>query len=170
MLEDLPPILRWDPDIRAVIYADAKETERQEQTIDALIREFFPATMTWVGFGLDERLLRLPPIGTDGQRRDAITAARRRLGRLRGGLDWKDAVTLIVGSTSWSYAEHDPADPTSPDPGVIRIFLPFDPADYDYLRVETLIRVQSPAGWDFVVSPDEGFVLGGGLLGESPLG
>lgn len=171
-LAELPPILRNDPDIRAVIYADAKEAERQVTTLDALRLEFFPQWATEVGLPWWEGLFRLPiaPAGVIVvKRRETVVGASRRLNRDMTGVDWQEAVTLILGTSSWSYVEHDPADPTTPPAYVIRIVLPLDPAAYDYPRAEALIRAQSPAGWDFVLTYDAGFVLGESQLGEEAL-
>lgn len=173
MMGDCPPILRDVPEIRAVIYGDAMETDRQLETLDALQQEMFPQRATEVGLPWWERLFRLSP-GPPGyplyKRQEQAQGAAARLNQEPTGVSWQEDLTLILGTSSWSYVEHDPADPTTPPAYVIRIVLPFDPADFDYLRAESLIRAQSPAGWDFVLAYDAGFELGESLLGEEPLG
>lgn len=172
MLGDVPPIMREVPEVRAILYGDAKETERQEATIAALRAEMFPQTATAVGLPWHERLFQLtqaPPGLTEAERQDTVLGAALRLNQDPTGADWEDGVTLILGTTAWTYREHDPADPTTPDPYVIEIVLPFSPANFDYGRAETLIRAQGPAGWDYVLTYVEGFELGESQLGEEPL-
>jgi hypothetical protein len=160
-LNDLPPILRDDPDIRAVIYADAKETERQEAVLDQLLDEVFPQRATEVGLPLHEVLLRLtiaPPGMSLPKRRVRMT-----------GVGWQDAVTLLLGTNAWSYREHDPADPTSPDPYVLRIAIPFSAGEFDFTRARALIRRVTSAHLELEIVSTAHFVLGSSELGVDSL-
>jgi hypothetical protein len=172
-IREIPPRLRDDPDIRAAIYADAMETLRQEAALDALAREMVPQTATAPlllrAWEVIYRVAQAPAGFTEAQRQDTVLGAARRLIQDPTGVDWQDAVTLILGTTAWSYEEHDPSDPTTPAAYVIEIILPFDPAIYDYPRAEALIRAQSPAAWDFILTYVGGFELGESQLGEEAL-
>lgn len=163
MLEDLPPFLREDPDVRAVIYCFGREAERQELTLDVLLQQFFPQTATSLGLPWWETLteLTVAPMGAaDEDRQATVVAFLRRLVSALGGLDWVDAVTTLVGS-GWTYEELPNY--------TIRINLPFPPDGDRYAQTERFIRGLTPAHLDLVVGFTGGFLLDGSQLDEEPM-
>lgn len=173
-LNDLPPFLHADPDIRAVIYCHAKEAERQEATLRALQRELNPLTATEVGLPWWETLLRLtvdPPGWTVQQRRDTVIAYLRKSRSSPHGQDWVANITDLVGP-SWTYSEHDPDDPAnSPAEYTVRVTLPWEPAAGEFIRTEALIRAKTPAHLDVELTYDTGgFPLDIGGLDVDALG
>lgn len=173
MLNDLPPVLREEPDIRAVIYADARETDRQEALLDALRAEFFPQTATpALGLPLFETLLRLTvaaPGLSQSQREAAVLGAFRKLRGRMTGAEWELGVSLLLGTNVWSYQEHVPGDASTPAAYVIRITVPFDPTTYDLNRARALIRQITSAHLDLEIVSSVGFPLGTGQLGVDAL-
>lgn len=166
MLNELPPILRNDPDIRAIIYCQAREGKRTEATVDAQIAESFPQKATALGLPWWESLVRvtIAPSGqTIAQRQNTVVAMLQKLANTPSGLDWIDNVTALVGA-GWTHAEHDPSNPASPPANTIRINLPTPPSSSLYAQVERLLREITPAHLDI-----ELFYAGGFLWDRSQL-
>lgn len=171
-LNDLPPFLRDDPDIRAIVYCHAKEAERQEQRLDELLAELFPQSATEVGLPWWETLMRITvePEGlTVEERRETVIAYLRKLRGEAGGEEWIANVTSLIGPT-WSYVEHDPDDPTSsPPPYTVRVSVPFEPGVGEFAATERLIREITPAHLDIELVYSGGFLLDIGELDEQTL-
>lgn len=171
MLGDVPPFLHGDPDIRAVIYCHAKESDRKRTTLDHLRRQFFPQHADELGLPWWEKLLRITvaPVGwTVEQRRAAVIAHLRRANATTSGLSWAQTVTTFVGP-GWTYAEHDPDDPGSPPPYTIRVTLPFSPGSSPYAQIEALLRDITPAHLDLALIYEEGFELDSSQLDQEGL-
>lgn len=160
MLEEIPPFLHADPDVRAVIYCYAREAERKEATLDGLIAEFFPRTATSLGLPLWEALLRItqaPSGATDATRRNTVEAYLQKLSGGAEGSDWVANVTKLVGP-GWTYEEHDPANPSSPPNYTVRVYLPYAPSSGLYSQLEQLLRDITPWHLDLELFYTGGFL------------
>lgn len=109
MLDDLPPILRSDPDYRGVIHAGARELELLAERVDELRRQFFPqhADVLLHAWESHHQLPTAPAGLSIEERRDILLAHLLKLRGASGGVDWVQQVTELVGP-SWRYREHMP--------------------------------------------------------------
>lgn len=160
MLNDLPPVLRGDPDYQAVCQCYGREAERMDAHLDLVRRQFFPQfadplLKAW------EALLRTtiePPGATLDERRQVVLAMHARLRATASGLAWIANVTKLVG-LGWTYDTHDPDVPGSPPANTIRVRLPFPPESGRYAQTEAYLRKITPAAWDLIVTWIGGFSL-----------
>lgn len=109
-LASLPPVLQEDPDVRAVVYAQAREAERQEAQLDDLLAQLDPARATEEGLTWFETLLNTtvsPPGKTVAQRRATVVNRMSRVAGEPAGSGWETAVAEVLGvlGTDWDYAE-----------------------------------------------------------------
>jgi hypothetical protein len=170
-LEELPPVLHNDPDIRAVVYCYAREGARQEATVDDLIAQFFPQHATELGLAWWEALLRTTrsPAGEDvAQRRATVMSLLQKMSASPSGTDWVANVTMLAGA-GWTYAEHVPGDASSPPEYTVLITLPFPPASSLYALTEALLREVTPAHLDIILAYSGGFVLDQSQLDQEPV-
>lgn len=127
MLEDLPPFLHNSTDIQAAILVCANEHDRLEAAIALVRRNLFPHLADADFIGFYERVLGLsvnPPDKTLSQRQASVLAFYRRLKAATSGLEWKAALTELIG-TGWTYREHDPDDGGSPPAYTLELTIPF---------------------------------------------
>jgi len=162
LIEDVPQFERQSYEINAVLRAVDNELARIRAAQAAMILNWFPLTADAM---LDrfESMLGLPTDpATENlvQRRNIVLAYMRRLRSEGGGLDWEANMDSLAGTGTWSYAEHNPADPESPPAYTVNVAIP-----------QVLARV----GWSFVrdITPahlaiNESYT-GGWLVGESLL-
>lgn len=129
MLDEMPPYLGGAIDAQAVIGALSNEVGRFEAAAEVLRANFYPQTAddylkVW------ESLLGLaiaPLDKTLAQRRNAVLSFMQSITSSGSGLDWQANLTRLIG-TGWTYAEHDPGNPGSPDPYVVVVQIPFTTA------------------------------------------
>jgi hypothetical protein len=175
LISDVPPFEQESYEITAVLRVVANELGRIAAAqggatlgndgkiiVTGLAAQWFPLSAD-VLLGTFEAMLGLPVDPPDVQlnvRRNLVLAYLRRL-RVEGtGLDWIASMNSLAG-TAWDYAEHDPANPSSPAAYTLNVNIP-----------EVLARV----GWNFVrdITPahigiNEGYT-GGWLVGISDIG
>jgi hypothetical protein len=172
LLEDLPPVLREDPDMQAIIYCQAKEHERLQQTMDRVAANLFPQTADELGMPWWEALLGLPvePVGqTLAQRRETVMVYLSALRASGTGRWWVDTVSRLVGP-GFEYEEHIAGDGGSPPAYTIRITLPFPPEGDRFRLLEGLLQQITDAHIDLVLSSTEGFHLDQSQLDQEPFG
>jgi hypothetical protein len=160
LLADVPPFEQGSYEIAAVLNVTANELGRLAAAQAALIQNWFPQTAD-VLLGQFEQMLGLPvnPPASLDVRRTVVLAYLRRL-RVEGtGLDWIASMDSLAAN-AWSYAEHDPANPSSPPAYTIEVNIP---------------SVLAGIGWNFVrditpahIAITQGYT-GGWLLGVSEL-
>jgi hypothetical protein len=161
--DQLPPVLRDDPDIRAVLYCHAREADLLEAQVNVTRDLFFVSRANDQGLAWLERLLRIterPPETTLEERRALVSAGLQRLAAAPTGLDWVASVTKIVGP-GWDYREHDPDSVAIDNPPeyTVRVILPFPPSGGAYARIERILREITPWHLDIQVTSSEGFFL-----------
>lgn len=160
-LESLPVPLRDDPDVQAVIHVQAREADRREEYLTAILDGFFPQRAAELGLRMWEVLLRLrvaPPGWTVQQRRDAVLAALRSLPEPQTGRGWERTAEKLVGQ-GFTYQEHDPAAPAEPPPYTILVELPFPAGAPQFEFARTVLRRITPAAWSLTITSGEGFTL-----------
>lgn len=113
MLDSIPPVFREDPDVRAILYAQGREAERQEAQLDDLLVQLDPAQATDEGLDWFETLLKTavsPPGKTVSQRQGTIVNRMSRVAGEPAGSGWETAVSEILGvlGVDWDYAEYVP--------------------------------------------------------------
>lgn len=159
-LDDVPPIMREDPDLQAVYYCASMEAQRLEARIEDVRAQLNPVTATETGLTLWEALLRLPAAsgGTVATRRTAVVARLRSLAGDPSGRDWARRIDAIVGAP-WSYEENVPGDGTTPPAQVLRLNLPWSAATSQWQNAIERIREETPPelGLQFVSA--DGFLL-----------
>jgi Bacteriophage Mu-like, Gp48 len=162
LLSDVPPFEHESYEIATVLRVVAGELGRIAAAQGGLTQQWFPSTAD-VLLGQFEQMLGLPvnPANTSLEVRRAIVLAYLRRLRVEGtGLDWIASMNSLAG-TAWSYAEHDPASPDSPDPYTINVSIP---------------EVLATVGWNFVrditpahIAINESYT-GGWLVGIADIG
>lgn len=171
MLADMPPFWRDDPDVQAIVHCQAREHERKQAKLDALVANLFPQSADASLLPAWEWLVgtTINPVGlTVAQRRDTVMAYLATLRAAGTGLWWEETVTKVVGP-GWSYQEHLESDPTSPPAGTIEIVLPFAPSSSTYAQTEALLRRITDSHIDLVVTFSGGFLLDQSLLDQEAL-
>lgn len=171
MLNDLPEFLTDDPDVRAVIYAQAKEKERVDGTIETIRLNLQPLTADSDGLMWWETILGIAvaPAGlTTEERRDVVMAYYLAASVEQTGLSWEQALLSIAGPGS-TYAEHQPGVAVPPAYNVA-LTLAFPPSTGAYDRIRTLVERISPANLVFTASSADGFHLDGDELDQGKLG
>jgi hypothetical protein len=145
LLEMIPPVLRDDPDVRAVIHCHAREAEYAEGKIEELRNQISPLTATARGLRFWELLLRLPDgsANPDAARRTRILERYAALEGDPSARSWVDRVTGRIGTGEWSYVEHgeDPGVPTQ----TLWITLPWPAASVAYNAAIEAIRDETPS-------------------------
>jgi hypothetical protein len=166
----LPVALRDSPDHLAVLHCLAHEVERLEGSIETVRAQFFPQSADLLLKVYEAELgITVEPAGaTLDERRSTVIAMLRRAKSDPSGITWQDNVTRLVG-TGWSYAEHDPSDPSSPPEYTVRVTLPFAPSSGRYAQTERLLRDIIPAHLDLVLTFAGGFVLDESQLDQEAL-
>lgn len=112
MINDLPPVFRGDPTIRAILHVQAREAERRRQYIEQVRSELIPQLAGDKGLAIYEYILglRVQPAIPLEERRAAV------LGFLRGGVstgdEWVAALDRILPA-GWSWETYLP-DPWRP--------------------------------------------------------
>jgi hypothetical protein len=126
LLDMLPPFMQNSADIQAVLDACAAEYDRLEALRLKVLDNLWPQTAEeWLA--LYERWLGLseaPLEKTLAARRNTVLAWLQGLSGSGTGADWVENMNDLIG-TGWSYEEHDPGDPGSPDANVVLIRLAF---------------------------------------------
>lgn len=159
MLESIPPFLRDDPDVVAVIHCQAREAERLEGAIEELRRQLNPLTATDRGLRFMEMLLRLPASGESIQvRRNRVKLRLAALEADPSGRDWIARLSARIGS-GWAYEEHVPGDVTSPAAQTLRIRLPYAANSPQWDAALLATREETPAELGLVFISSGGFIL-----------
>lgn len=158
-LDDLPPILREEPDVQAIYYCAAKEFERLAVVREDVRRQLNPATATR-GLKFWEQLLRLPVgVGTNESRQLAIIARMARLQADPSGRDWVHRVQARLGANVlWSYLENIPGNPTSPAPQTLRISLPYGVNTEQFRSARAAIREETASELAITYTAQAGFL------------
>lgn len=164
MLDDLPPRVIEDPDVRAVTHCFARESARARIYAGAVRDAMIPNRVsTTKGAEFWEYLYRLPAPGamTVAQRRDRIVARHRQTAPRVASSDFREDMNALIGSGSWSFEEDWPA---------IRVKVPFDPGSDAFLALEDQIRnLQTfPCHLDLILENEDGFVLDQSQLDQEP--
>lgn len=129
LLAMLPPFEQQSVDIQAALDACAMELDRLDTRLIEVRDAFFPQRaeeylLLWEAFlGLPVA----PPDKTLEQRQVTVLSFMQAWATAATGIGWQEALNNLIG-TGWSYREHDPGDPSSPDQGVIEISLPYSVA------------------------------------------
>lgn len=165
MLGDLPPWVRGDPDIRAVIYCQAKEMDRAEAELDHLTDQFFPTRADTMGLPWWEALTRVAAsIGQPVEsRRAVVLSSLARLIASPSGSRWEETVTALIG-TDYTYVENTPGSYQ------LRITVPFPPTSGSFAALNSLLDVISPAHIDVVLQFVAGFLVDDSQLDQEGLG
>lgn len=104
-LDGAPPVVRGEPDVRAVYYCQAREMERMDAWREELRAELFPksANRNLPGW---EALLRLPGIGTVAYRQEQVINRLAALNADPSGRNWVERVQARLGANViWAYEE-----------------------------------------------------------------
>lgn len=171
-LDALPPTMREDPYVQAVIHADAVEKELQREWLERVRRNLIPATADEMGLPYWEALCRITvnPVGlTVEQRREKVDAAHRKLYAAPSGADWEISALALLGN-GFTYREYDPGDPTGPPPATVRVVIPFDPVSGSAREAEDFLRGITAAHLDLEVTYASGFILDRSELDQGTLG
>lgn len=163
LLGELPPRVFEDPDIRAVVHCQAKESERQRELAARVRDNFIPARLDELGLPWWERLYLLSdPTGlTEVQRRERVLVRTRQTQPRVSSREFKEDMDDLIGEGNWKYEEEYPA---------IRVSVPFKPGSEAFLQLEDLIRnlPTFPCHLDVILETIEGFVLDQSLLDQEP--
>jgi hypothetical protein len=160
MRDSLPPVLRDSPHYLGVINALSRECERLAAKMEVVRAQLNPGAADLL-LGVWERIVRetVEPGGESlAERRAAVTARLRKMLTIGEGSAWEEQVTALIGP-GWTYTEHIPGDATTPEPGILRIKLPFPPEGSRYLEARDLIREVTPAHLEIELESGEGFLL-----------
>lgn len=158
MIEDLPPILRDDPDTQASLHCQAKEAERMDAAAREVAAGFNPLTATNLTLPIWERVMHLPPGPPDeGLRRARVVARWRSLQGNPSGRSWIERLNERIG-ISWAYEEHIPGDAGSPPAQTLRITLPVQPGP-NLAEKERIFREETPSELALIFTTGEGFLL-----------
>lgn len=152
LLSELPGWIQDDPDMRGVVHAYARESERMEQNAAEVRDNFIAARATALLLRAWERTVRTTeePSGKSVAQRVAVIQSRLQRMSLRSlGTDWEEAVDALVGA-GWDYVE-DAANYT------LTISAAVPPASTALLR--ELILPFTPAHLVLIVNSFGGFLL-----------
>lgn len=125
LLDSFPPFMQDSYDVQAVMDVAARELDRFESAKDQVVLNFFPQTSDLL-LVFYELMLGLGGAAakTTAQRRTSVLAFLQKISSSGSGLSWEANVSALIGS-AWSYAEHNPADGSSPPANTIKVTLPF---------------------------------------------
>lgn len=171
MLDALPPPLRGSYDYIAVIHAYARELDLLEAAAETVRAQLNPATADLL-LEAWEYELRLPVggAGADIPTRQARVLARLRVVLSGGeGREWEDALTGILG-IGWTYLEHDPADPSSPAPGVIKITVPWPSGTSRFIEAQNQVRDLTDAHLEVEFDSSTPFLLDSSEMDSAEFG
>lgn len=158
ILDDMPPVLIEEPDIRAVAQVWARESERMTEKAELVRRQFFVSTADEL-LGIWETQLGITV--REGSPRDEreiyLLGALEAITSAGEGHDWEVFVIALAGAAA--YQEHDPDDPDGPPPYTVWVLMPFAPSSDRFAMAERLIRRQTPANTDIVITSVDGFRL-----------
>lgn len=172
MLDDLPPVLREDPDVRAVIHCYAREFDRLALTAEEVRAQFFPTQATILLRAWEASLqLTIDPVGwTDAERREEIALGLVRMVAGGTGGAWEERLAALVGA-GFSYEEFDTQDPGNTVPAhTIRITLPYPPTSDRFARIERALTLITPANTDIILQSTAGFLLDESQLDQETFG
>lgn len=163
LLDDLPPRVVEDPDIRAVIHCFAKESERQRALAERVRDNLIPARVDSLGLPWWERLFRLPDpsLLTEAERKALVLSRSQQTAPRVSAKAFSEDMDALVGSGSWEYEEDYPA---------IRVKVPYAPASDAYERLEKGIRQLAtfPCHLDVILENVDGFLLDQSQLDQEP--
>jgi hypothetical protein len=129
VLDGLPEYELQSTFVQRYLLALANELQRIEQVRQELIENFFPATADAL-LVFFEQMLMLPvnpPGVTLAVRQQTVLSFMQSLKTQGTGLEWEAVMNSLLGS-SWTYEEHDPANPSSPPPYRVLIRIPYSPS------------------------------------------
>ncbi|MDT7782067.1 MAG: Bacteriophage Mu-like, Gp48 [Pseudonocardiales bacterium] len=171
LLELYPPFLRRVPLIQGVCNAVGGEVELQDAMLDELERNLTAATAEeHLGLWESQMGLTVDPPGLSVAQRQALVRGYMALMVASGsGLDWEATITLVLGTSGWSYLTNDPSNPSSPPPHVVRLYLPYAPGSMSASIAVKLVRAATPAADQIDVFYTQGFILDESLLDSDPL-
>lgn len=172
MLDDLPPFLYDDPDVRAVIHCYARFADEADARAEEVRRQFF-LDQADVLLGAWEASLGITvaPIGkTVAERRDLALTYLLSLAESSTGAEWEARLLDAVGS-GYTYREHDADDPGSGPAYTVTISLLVPASSETFRRAERLLRRMTPAHLDLIITSDtSGFQLDNSQLDQEPFG
>lgn len=156
MLGEIPPWMRDDPDIRAVVHCHAKETERQQEMAAAVRDDCIPLRAGSRGLAWWEQYfgMTIEPVGqTEEQRRTAILGRIKREPPLGSGLSWKAMLTSMIGE-GWTYEEF-------PEDAKIRVEIPYPPGSevFEIVSAQLPLLPSWPCHLELELGSAKGFVL-----------
>lgn len=166
-LNMIPPFLRNDPTMVAILEAGGRQLAALEAAVESIKDEIFPQTATRL-LAMDELWLDLTvePAGmTVEQRRQIVFAFMMRIMSSGTGAEWEENMSAYFGG-DWRYEEHDPDDPGSPPAFTVNVFIPFAPGSVGAYVGEQLAQAISPANLVINVTYESGFILGESTLGD----
>lgn len=172
LLDDIPPQLREDPDVRAVLYCYAKEAALLDAAAEHVRDQFFPSTADALLPAWEAILgLAINPVGrTVAQRRDDVTAAVLRSVTSGSGRSW-EADMLTLAGAGVSYQEFDRQDTGNPVAAhTIRVTVPYPPGSDTFLLVARLLREITPANTAIQLQSTAGFRLDASQLDQQAFG
>lgn len=158
MLADLPPVLREDPDIQAVLHVRGREAERSRALVGRIRGNFFPQTADEMGLPWHEALLGLaiePLNKTVAERRTEVLAIYR--SRHGGSGESWERLLQELGITY--HEEHVPGDPEGPPAYTVRVYVPFPSESNDYTRLHSRLRAALPANTELLLVSTAAFIL-----------
>lgn len=170
LLEDLPPFIASSTDVQGTFDVMVGEIVRFEAAMSEVIDNAFPGTAERMLPILEAMLGIVPPVGASvAERRTLIKAHIQKLKAAGTGEEWEAAMTLLVGSSGWTYREHDPADGTSPSENHVVVTLPGALTDDQREQIKKLAREITPAHIDLDFASTSSFIIGVDIIGDDPL-
>lgn len=167
-LEMLPLTLRRTPFYQAVAAAQAEQLDNLDAAVDLMERNLVPASADeWLDAWARVFGVQVDPGASTSQRRAVVLAFAQLMVASGSGLDWKAAVTQLMG-TGWSYKTHvvGSADPNNPPLHTINVYVAFDPTATPAQVLEILLDAITPANTTVNVSYSEGFMLDVSTFGD----
>jgi uncharacterized protein YmfQ (DUF2313 family) len=165
MLREIPPWLRDDPDVKAVLHSMAKSKEAIRAAAQQIRDDLIPIRASSRGLGWWELYYGLPvePEGlSEEARRGIVLGHIAREPPISSGASWQEQVTALIGG-GWEYEEHTTT-------AKVTIKVPFPPSSDMFLLAEN--RIPLLPSWPCHLEPEvvsmEGFVLDLSLLDKEP--
>jgi hypothetical protein len=167
LLEMLPPYVREDPEVVAVMREGGAELDRIEEFMLTVREHAWPhrATDEYGILSVHERMLGLPvaPVGVTVADRQSQVRARMKRRRDGRKAAWVSRINEVLGADNWEYAENTPGG------NQLSITLRVEPGIGLAEQARRLAEVFTPAAVQIIVGYEEGFILGVGGLGEDAL-
>jgi len=162
LLDQLPVVLREDPDYISVIHCYAREFERLNLTVEQVRAELSPATASVAGLHLWELLLKLPMVETDTTvRRERAVERYRSLVADPARGNWVNRVQGRVGS-AWSW-QLDPGQRQR-----IQVFLPYLPGSQAWDGAVRAVEEETPSEIQVQFFSIAGFLLDISQMDDPP--